>query len=61
VKCICGETILLVPDVTVMSKTIESHLAKHKKEVKDPIEAEAIVERLRDDLISQVLEKASKS
>jgi hypothetical protein len=44
-----------------MGKAIESHVAKHKKEVKDPEEAEALAERLRDDLIVQVLDKASRS
>ena len=60
IKCLCGEIILLVPNVKSMSDAIETHVAKHKQEVKDPIEAEAIAEHVRDDLIVQVLEKASK-
>jgi len=61
IKCLCGEIILLVPNVEVMSKAIETHVAKHMQEVKDPKEAEAIAEHIRDDLIIQVLEKASKN
>jgi hypothetical protein len=61
IKCLCGETILVIPNVKLMSKAIETHVAKHKQEVKDPKEAEALVEHIRDDLIIQVLEKASKT
>ena len=61
IKCCCGTVILLVPNVKVMSQAIESHAAIHKQKIKDPKEAEAEAERVRDDLISQILEKASKS
>ena len=61
IKCLCGAVILLVPNVKVMSEAIESHVAKHKQKVKDPKEAQAEAERIRDDLITQILEKASKS
>ena len=61
IKCLCGEIILVVTNVKLMSKAIETHVAKHKQEVKDPKEAEAIAEHIRDDLIIQVLEKASKN
>jgi hypothetical protein len=61
IKCCCGAVILLVPNVKIMSKAIESHAAKHKQKIKDPKEAEAEAERVRDDLIAQILEKASKS
>jgi hypothetical protein len=61
IKCLCGEIILVVPNVKLMSKAIQTHVAKHKQEVKDPKEAEAIAEHIRDNLIIQVLEKASKN
>jgi hypothetical protein len=61
IKCVCGEQILLVPNVKLMGKAIESHVDKHKKKVKDPAEAEAMAESLRDDLIIQVLDKVSES
>ena len=44
-----------------MSEAIEAHVETHKQKVKDPKEAEAEAERIRDDLIAQVLEKASKN
>jgi hypothetical protein len=53
--------ILLVPNVKIMSQAIEVHVAKHIKKIKDPKEAETEAERVRDDLIAQILEKASKS
>jgi hypothetical protein len=59
VKCTCGVEILLVPNVMVMSKAIETHAEKHKKKIKDPKEAEAEADRVRDELITQVLGKAS--
>ena len=61
IKCLCGGVILLVPNVKAMSEAIESHVAKHRQKVKDPKEAEAEAERIRDDLITKILEKASKS
>jgi hypothetical protein len=61
IKCLCGAVILLVPNARVMSIAIESHVAKHQQEVKDPKEAQAEAERIRDDLITKILEKASKS
>jgi len=44
-----------------MSQAIESHIAMHKRKFKNLEEAEAEAERVRDDLITQILEKASKS
>ncbi len=61
IKCLCGEIILVVPNVKLMSKAIETHVEKHMREVADPKEAEAISEHIRDDLIIQVLEKASQN
>jgi hypothetical protein len=60
IKCSCGEEILLVPNVKLMSKAIETHAAKHHQKVKEPKEAEAEAERIREHLIIQVLTKASK-
>lgn len=61
IKCFCGAAILLVPNVKVMSEAIESHVAKHLQKVKDSKEAQVEAERIRDDLITKILEKASKS
>ena len=51
----------MVPNVKVMSEAIEVHVAEHTKKVIDRKEAEAEAERVRDDLIVQILEKASQS
>lgn len=61
IKCSCGVEIMLVPNVKLMSEAIEAHIAKHKQKVKEPKAAEAEAERIRDDLIIQVLDKASKA
>lgn len=47
--------------VKLMSEAIEAHVPKHKQKVKDPKAAEAEAERISDDLITQVLDKASKA
>jgi hypothetical protein len=61
ITCVCGEQISLVPNVELMGKAIETHVKKHIKKVKDPAEAEALAESLRDDLIVQVFDRASES
>ncbi len=61
VKCFCGSAILLVPNVKLMSKAVEDHVAKHTQKAKNHKEAEVEAERVRDDLITKILEKASKS
>jgi hypothetical protein len=61
IKCYCGVEILLVPNVKSMSEAIEAHVEKHRKKGKDPKEAEAETERIREYLIMQVLDKASKT
>ena len=45
-----------------MSEAIEAHVAKHaSKKLKTQKKLEAEAERVRDDLITKVLEKASKT
>ena len=61
IKCSCEAKIMLVPNVKLMSEAIEAHVEKHKQKVKDPKAAEAEAERIRDYLIMQVLDKASKA
>jgi ArsR family metal-binding transcriptional regulator len=61
IKCSsCGVEIMMVPTVKLMSETIEAHVLEHKQKVKDPKAAETEAERIRDDLIAQLLDKASK-
>lgn len=61
IRCSCGAEILLVPNVKKMGETIENHADSHKQKVKDPEEAEAEAERVRNDLIVKILEKACNS
>lgn len=61
IKCfVCGEEILLVPNVKLMSAAIEAHVETHKQKAKDRKAGEIEAEQILDDLITQVLEKASK-
>lgn len=62
IKCSgCGEKIMLIPNVKLMSEAIEVHVEKHKQKVKDPKAAQEIVDCVSDDLIKQVLKKASRT
>ena len=58
---VCGKEILLVPNVKLMSEAIDAHVENHRQKMKDAKADEKDLERIRDDLIAQVLEKASKS
>ncbi len=60
IVCSCGAEILLIPNVQQMNKAIEAHILEHTKKIKSAKEAEAEAERIRDDLIIKVLEKASQ-
>ena len=44
-----------------MGETIENHANSHKQKVKDPEKAEEEAERVRNDLIVKILEKACNS
>jgi DNA-directed RNA polymerase subunit RPC12/RpoP len=62
IKCsVCGEKIMLVPNVKLMSEAIEAHVETHKVKVKDRKAADTEAERIRDDLIKQVLNKSAKA
>ena len=60
IRCSCGVEILMVPNVKRMSEAIEAHVEQHKQKVKDPAQAATEAERVRDELIAQVLDKASR-
>ncbi len=60
IKCECGEEISLLPDVRATSEAIEVHVALHIKGVKGPACTPVEAERLRDDLIMQVLRTAGE-
>jgi hypothetical protein len=61
IKCSCGFEILLVHNVKVLSEAIESHVENHKQKVKNPKDSETEAERIRVYLVTQAIEKASKS
>jgi hypothetical protein len=61
IQCCCGAEILLVPNVKLMSEAIEAHIEVHKKKFKAQKEADAEAERVRDDLITKVLIKATEA
>jgi DNA-directed RNA polymerase subunit RPC12/RpoP len=56
----CGAEIMLVPNVKLMSDAIEAHVEMHKSKMKNLPDAEAEAEQIRDDLIRQVLDRASE-
>ena len=60
VTCKCGEEILLLPDLKEMSKAIEDHVDMHLH-LKTPVYTAKEAQLLRDNLIAQVLSKASQS
>ncbi len=58
VNCKCGAAILVIPNVELMDKAIETHVKEHKEKVKGHREAEKEAECIRLDLIAKVFEKA---
>lgn len=57
IKCECGAEILLIQQVDLMGKAIDSHVEEHRARVSDPIKADALAKRIEDHLIKQVFEK----
>jgi hypothetical protein len=57
IKCECGAEILLVQQVDLMNKAINSHLEEHRARVSDPIKADALAKRIEEYLIKQIFEK----
>lgn len=57
IKCTCGHTILLLPDVEAMSQAIETHISEHTNTTNDAAEAD----RIRAELISQLFKKIFES
>lgn len=62
IRCsFCGQEILLIPNVKLMSEAIEAHAMEHARKKCDPKEAEAEAGRVLDSLIANVLKRASKT
>jgi hypothetical protein len=57
IKCECGAEILLIPQVELMGKAINSHVEEHRATVSDPIKAEFLAKRIEDLLIKAVFDK----
>lgn len=60
IRCECGQEILLVPDAKVMSRCIEAHVELHKQNCEDHKEAQSEAARIRNLLVSQILQKAAE-
>ena len=60
IKCpSCGEEILMIPTLRVMSEAIENHVQWHKQQLlNDPIQAQKTAITVRLDLLGQVLRQA---
>jgi hypothetical protein len=59
IKCECGAEILLIPDLESMSQAIENHIGEHINKAEQPATADC-ANQIREHLITQVFEKASK-
>jgi len=60
VRCICGDEILLLPDLKEMGKAIDDHVDMHIKNLKAPRCSAVKAENLRLDLIAQVFRLISQ-
>ena len=61
IKCECGTEILMLPDLKTTSRAIENHVSEHRNREKNLEKGRAEEDRIRDDLITQVLRKAGES
>jgi hypothetical protein len=57
IKCECGAEILLIQQVDLMGKAINSHVEEHRAKVSDPFKAEVLAKRIENHLVTQVFEK----
>jgi hypothetical protein len=61
IKCSsCGDEIPVVQNLKLMSEAIEAHVEQHRSKLRNSFKAEAELEKIRDNLIAQVFEAASK-
>ena len=59
ITCECGTEIVLIDQVEVLGRTIDTHIEEHKAKVSDPVKARAVAKHIEDYLVKQVLDKAS--
>jgi hypothetical protein len=60
ITCLCGEQILVIPDLKAMSEAIERHVAEHEKKDDSHEDKEAKSAMFRHFLIEQILLVASQ-
>ena len=61
IECSCGAKIILIRNVKLMSEAIEAHVEDHKQKIENPLAAHAEAEQVRDELITKVLNVASRT
>jgi hypothetical protein len=61
IRCECGATILLIPDLNEMVHSIEAHAAVHEKKETDPKKAKTESCRIQDLLLEQVFKIAGQT
>jgi hypothetical protein len=61
IRCQCGATILVVPDLNAMNKAIEVHLAQHRMINENSLSKSNSITDLRQILITQLLETAAEA
>jgi hypothetical protein len=58
----CGEEILMIPTLKVMSEAIENHVQKHKSQLRgNPIKGHQVAIFVRLSLMTQVLQQSCKT
>jgi hypothetical protein len=60
ITCECGAEILMIRQVDLMGRAIDTHVEEHRVRVSNPVEADAVTKRIEDHLIKQVLKKAAE-
>jgi hypothetical protein len=59
IKCECGAEIQIDPDYEQFGLKIDRHALSHKEKTSNPSKAEVTVERVQNNLISQIFKKTS--
>jgi hypothetical protein len=60
IRCACGDELLLLPDLKETGKAIDDHIELHLQSLKAPSCTPAEAERLKDELITQIITVASQ-
>jgi hypothetical protein len=60
IRCNCGAEILLVPDINAMNRAIENHIDIHKILTQNTNQQNDTPKQVIQNLVEQVLQKASE-